>query len=185
MDRGAELDQFMLRIAGVVEESIVDGPGFIAGQYAFYQNGSWNCGEINDQELFKPQAALFPVMNADRATYSQVIGGPSDSLTVSAYSKNVELAASAAFELGKAICHYGYLAGSGLPAWTPDYDTSAVKPLVAAVADIVSASDGMVLFGDTAMSADPANTYLEYVSQVYGGAINGEDFVSGLTNDLG
>ena len=158
---------------------------FIAGQYAFYQNGSWNCGEINDQELFKPQAALFPVMNADRATYSQVIGGPSDSLTVSAYSKNVELAASAAFELGKAICHYGYLAGSGLPAWTPDYDTSAVKPLVAAVADIVSASDGMVLFGDTAMSADPANTYLEYVSQVYGGAINGEDFVSGLTNDLG
>ena len=86
---------------------------------------------------------------------------------------------------GKLICHYGYLAGSGLPAWTPDYDTSAVKPLVAAVADIVSASDGMVLFGDTAMSADPANTYLEYVSQVYGGAINGEDFVSGLTNDLG
>ena len=27
MDRGAELDQSMLRIAGVVEESIVDGPG--------------------------------------------------------------------------------------------------------------------------------------------------------------
>ena len=43
----------------------------------------------------------------------------------------------------------------------------------------------MVLFGDTAMSADPANTYLEYVSQVYGCAINGEDFVAGLTNDLG
>ena len=158
---------------------------FIAGQYAFYQNGSWNCGEINDQDLFTPQAALFPVMNADRATYGQVIGGPSDSLAVAASSKNAELAASAAFELGKAICHYGYLAGSGLPAWTPDYDTSAVKPLVAAVADIVANSDGMVLFGDTAMSADPAYTYLEYVAQVYGCEIDGDAFVSGLTADLG
>ncbi len=158
---------------------------FIAGKYAFYQNGSWNCGEINDQENFKAQAALFPVMNADRATYSQVIGGPSDSLAVSASSKDPAAAAAAAFELGKAICHYGYLAGSGLPAWTPDYDTSAVKPLVADVAAIVSAADGMVLFGDTAMSADPANTYLDFVSQVYGGEIDGAGFVDGLTKSLG
>ena len=157
---------------------------FIAGQYAFYQNGSWNCGEINDG-VANAQVALFPVMNADRATYGQVIGGPSDSLAVSASSKNAELAAQVAFELGKGICHYGYLAGSGLPAWTPDYDTSEVKPLVAAVADIVANSDGMVLFGDTAMSADPAYTYLDYVSMVYGCEIDGAGFVEGLTSDLG
>ena len=157
---------------------------FIAGQYAFYQNGSWNCGEVNDAEgTF--QVALFPVMDAEKATYGQVIGGPSDTLAVAASSKNVELAADAAFELGREICHYGYLAGSGLPAWTPDYDTSAVKPLVSAVADIVANSEGMVLFGDTAMSADPANTYLDYVSQVYGCEINGQDFIDGLTADLG
>ena len=157
---------------------------FIAGKTAFYQNGSWNCGEVNDAEG-NFQVALFPVMDSEKATYGQVIGGPSDSLAVSASSKNVELAAQAAFELGKGICHYGYLAGSGLPAWTPDYDTSAVKPLVNAVAEIVANSDGMVLFGDTAMSADPANTYLDYVSMVYGGELNGEDFVAGLTADLG
>ena len=157
---------------------------FLAGKTAFYQNGSWNCGEVNDAG-FKAAVALFPVMDPAKATYGQVIGGPSDSLAVSAYCKNSELAAAAAFELGKAICHYGYLAGSGLPAWTPDYDTSAVKPIVAAVADIVAASDGMVLFGDTAMSADPANTYLDYVSQVYGCDIDGAGFVEGLTADLG
>ena len=157
---------------------------FIAGKTAFYQNGSWNCGEVNDQ-VANAQVALFPVMDAEKATYGQVIGGPSDSLAVSASSKNVELAAQAAFELGRDICHYGYLAGSGLPAWTPDYDTSDVKPLVAAVADIVANSDGMVLFGDTAMSADPANTYLDYVSMVYGCELNGEEFVAGLTSDLG
>ena len=156
---------------------------FIAGKTAFYQNGSWNCGEVNDAEG-NFQVALFPVMDAEKATYGQVIGGPSDSLAVSASSKNPEIAAMAAFELGRAICHYGYLAGSGLPAWTPDYDTSAVKPLVADVAKIVAESEGMVLFGDTAMSADPANIYLNYVSQVYGCEIDGEGFVSGLTETL-
>ena len=156
---------------------------FIAGKYAFYQNGSWNCGEVNDAEG-NFQVALFPVMNAEKATYGQVIGGPSDTLAVSASSKNPEVAANAAMELGKAICHYGYLAGSGLPAWTPDYDTSAVKPLVAAVADIVANADGMVLFGDTAMSADAANTYLDYVSQVYGCEVDGAGFIAGLAADL-
>ena len=156
---------------------------FIAGKYAFYQNGSWNCGEVNDAEG-NFQVALFPVMDSEKATYGQVIGGPSDTLAVSSHSKNADLAAQAAFELGRAICHYGYLAGSGLPAWTPDYDTSAVKALVSDVAKIVAESEGMVLFGDTAMSADPANTYLDYVSQVYGCEIDGAGFISGLAADL-
>ena len=157
---------------------------FIAGEYAFYQNGSWNCGEVNDGEG-NFQVALFPVIDAEKATYGQVIGGPSDTLAVAATSKNPELAAQAAFELGKGICHYGYLAGSGLPAWTPDYDTSEVKKLVSDVAKIVAESDGMVLFGDTAMSGDPANTYLDYVSRVYGCEIDGKAFVDGLTKDIG
>ena len=156
---------------------------FIAGKYAFYQNGSWNCGEINDAEG-NFQAALFPVMDAEKATYGQVIGGPNDALAVSAASKDPDLAAKAAFALGKEICHYGYLAGSGLPAWTPDYDTSAVKPLVADVAKMVAESEGMVLFGDNAMSADPANIYLSYVAKVYGCEIDGAGFVEALTNEL-
>ena len=157
---------------------------FIAGKYAFYQNGSWNCGEVNDAEG-NFQVALFPVMDASKATYGQVIGGPSDTLAVTATASNPELAAEATFELGRAICHYGYLAGSGLPAWTPDYDTSAVKPLVTDVANMVAAADGMTLFGDTAMSADPANTYLSYVALVYGCQVDGQQFIDGLTKDLG
>ena len=50
---------------------------------------------------------------------------------------------------------------------------------------MVANADGMVLFGDNAMSADPANTYLDYVAMVYGCEINGEEFVEGLTGDLG
>ena len=155
---------------------------FIAGKTAFYQNGSWNCGEVNDAEgNFK--VALFPVLDTSKATYGQVIGGPSDSLAVSA--KANPAAAAAAFELGRSICHYAYLAGSGLPAWTPDYDTSAVQALVADVAAIVAAADGMVLFGDTAMNAERKGIYLDYIDQVYGCAVTGEQFVAGLTNDIG
>ena len=157
---------------------------FIAGKYAFYQNGTWNCGDISKKgDNFK--VALFPVMDAEKATYAQVIGGPADSLAVSANGKNPELAAKVAFALGKKICQYSFIdAGSGLPAWTPDYDTAEVKPLVAAVAEMVAAADGMVLFGDTAMSADPANVYLSYVAKVYGCEIDGAGFIEALSNEL-
>ncbi len=156
---------------------------FIAGKYAFYQNGTWNCGEVNKAgENFK--VALFPVMNAERATYKQVIGGPSDSLAVSAHSPNAELAAKIAFELGKEICHAGYLAGSGLPAWTPDYDTSEVLPLVNDVAAIVAEAEGMVLFGDTAMGGEDKDKYLAYVDQVYSCELDGQSFMDGLAGDL-
>jgi maltose-binding protein MalE len=65
---------------------------FIAGKTAFYQNGSWNCGEVNDGE-FNFDVALFPVMNEEKATYGQVIGGPNDALAVSAYGEDPALAA--------------------------------------------------------------------------------------------
>ena len=157
---------------------------FIAGKYAFYQNGTWNCGEVAAAgDNF--QVALFPVMDAEKATYGQVIGGPADSLAVSAAGKDPALAAKVAFALGKKICQYSFIdAGSGLPAWTPDYDTSAVNYLTTAVSEMVAAADGMVLFGDTAMSADPANTYLNFVSKVYGCEIDGAGFIDSLTNAL-
>ena len=191
-------DEAIAKAVGIFQEMIMKGyfdpnalalgndqvkANFIAGEYAFYQNGSWNCGEVSDAEG-NFQVALFPVIDGDKATYGQVIGGPSDSLAVSASAADPAFAAQIAFELGKEICHYGYLAGSGLPAWTPYYDTSDVKPLVAAVAEIVANADGMVLFGDTAMSAEPANTYLSYVSQVYGCEIDGAGFITSLTAAL-
>ena len=96
----------------------------------------------------------------------------------------MEVAAEAAVELGKEICHYNYLNAVGMPAWIPDYDTSSLSPLLVQIGELVSSCEGIVLFGDTAMAADPAQVYLDYVSQVYGCEIDGEGFVAGLTNDL-
>ena len=157
---------------------------FLAGKTAFYQNGSWNTGEVANAS-FKSAVGLFPVMNAERSTYYQTIGGPSDVLAACSASKNADLAAQVAVELGKEICHYNFLNAVGCPAWAVDYDTSSLTPLMVEIGQLVNSCEGLVLFGDTAMAADPANTYLDYVSQVYGCAIDGEGFVAGLTADIG
>ena len=160
---------------------------FMAGKYAFYMNGTWNCADFaGDANGFgdKVQVAEFPVINADKASLGQLIGGPSDTLAVAASCENADVAANFCFELGREICHYGYLDGCGLHAWTPDYDTSAINPLTQAVSEICANADTYVLFGDTAQNADDANTYLSYVDQVYGCAIDGQGFVDGLANDI-
>ncbi len=159
---------------------------FMDGKYAFYMNGTWNCADFANNEAFFPKVkvAEFPVINADKATLGQLIGGPSDTLAVAASSENAEVAAKYCFELGKLICHYGYLDGCGLPAWTPYGDTSAVNGLTQSVAEICGNATGYVLFGDTAMNADDANTYLSYVDLVYGCEVDGQGFIEGLANDI-
>ena len=155
---------------------------FMAGKYAFYMNGTWNCADFSNDANFKDKVkvAEFPVINGDKAKLGQLIGGPSDTLAVAKSSKNAATAAKYTFELGQLICKYGYLDGCGLPAWTVDYDASAVNPLTRSVAEIVAKSDYMVLFGDTAMSSEDAAKYLKEVDSVYSCEVDGSKFVSDL-----
>ncbi len=157
---------------------------FLAGKTAFYQNGSWNTGEVAKAD-FKSGVGLFPLMNASRSSYYQTIGGPSDVLAVCSASKNVDLASKVAVELGKEICHYNFLNAVGMPAWAVDYDTSSLPQLLVEIGALVNSCEGLVLFGDTAMAADPAQIYLSYVAKVYGCEIDGDGFVAGLTKDIG
>lgn len=158
---------------------------FMAGKYAFYMNGTWNCADFANAGLAdKVKVSEFPVIDASKSKLGELIGGPSDTIAVAKSSKNVKEAAECAFELAKGICHYGYLAGAGLPAWTPDYDTSSINPLTKAVSEICANASQYVLFGDTAMSAETAGTYLDYVAKIYSSEISGEDFVAGLTKDI-
>lgn len=156
---------------------------FISGKYAFYINGTWNAASFVDI-ADNVQVAEFPVIDSTKSQMGELIGGPSDALAVSASSKNPDVAAMAALELAKGVCHYGYLDGNGLPAWTPDYDTSALNPLTLAVAEIMNNAKQTVLFGDGIQSADNANIYLDYVSQIYASAIDGKAFAEGLDKDL-
>lgn len=157
---------------------------FMAGKYAFYMNGTWNCADFAKAGLDFVKVSEFPVIDSSKSQLGELIGGPSDTLAVAAGSENPEVAAQAAFELAKGICHYGYLDGCGLPAWTPDYDTSSVNPLTQSVSEICANASQYVLFGDTAMSADTAQIYLDYVGKIYSSEISGQEFVDGLVKDI-
>ena len=153
---------------------------FMAGKYAFYMNGTWNCGEFAAKEGFNVKVSEFPVIDGSKAKLGQLIGGPSDTLAVAKSAKDAENTAKYTLELGQLICKYGYLDGCGLPAWTVDYNADSVNALTKSVAEIVAKSDYMVLFGDTAMPADEAGKYLEQVAKVYGGEVDGAGFIAAL-----
>ena len=159
---------------------------FMAGRTAFYQNGTWNCADFAANAEFFPKVKVteFPVIKSDKSKLGQLIGGPSDTLAVSASSPNAELAAKYAADLGKLICHYGYLLGCGLPAWTPYGDTSNINALTQTVADICAKADSYVLFGDTAMSAVDKQPYLDAVAKVYGKELDGAGFISQLKSTI-
>lgn len=158
---------------------------FIAGKYAFYQNGSWNNGDIGKAEIAPSvQVGTFPVLDSENATLMQMIGGPNNTLAVTATTKYPDMAAKAAFELGKFLSNADYTSGANLPCWAADPNAEIANALIPAVADMVSKADDMVLFGDNFLSADAANTYLDYIGQAFAGDITAEEFAAGLATEL-
>ena len=156
---------------------------FIAGKYAFYQNGSWNNKDIGEQAQFNVKAGTFPVLDDSIPLYS-MIGGPNNTLAVTESSKNKDLAVEAAFFLAKFMSDADYKSGANLPCWAADPDAE-VNSLIQAAADMASKAEDMVLFGDNFRSADAANTYLDYIGLAYAGDVTPTEYVEGLDADLG
>ncbi len=156
---------------------------FLAGKTAFYQNGSWNCGEVAAAgENFV--AIPFPVIDAEKSTLYQGVGGPNDTLAVAATTANPEAAAKAALYLGKTISKEGNLIGSGLPCWVVNYDASSVNRVSNTVASWVANNEPLVLFGDNILPANEAQIYLDYISQIYAKQITAEQFAEGLEGEM-
>ena len=63
--------------------------------------------------------------------------------------------------------------------------TEEAEKVKAQVADIAAKAEGMVLFGDNFLSADDANTYLDYIGLLYSGDVDAAGFAEGLAADLG
>ncbi len=124
------------------------------------------------------------MIDAEKSSLYQFVGGPNDTLAVTATAQNPELTAKLAVLLGRIISREGNLVGAGLPAWKVNYKTNSVNRVSKVVADQVSKAEAMVLFGDNFLSADAANTYLDYIAQLFAGDITAEQFAQGLAADL-
>ena len=123
---------------------------------------------------------MFPVIDTEKSSLYQMIGGPNDTLAVTATAVDPALCAKAAFDLGCIVSREGNLNGAGMPTWAVDYDTSNVNKLSVEVGDMVALSDGMVLFGDNILSADAANTYLDILEQLFAGDLDGQGFADSM-----
>ena len=81
---------------------------FYSEKVAMYFTGSWMGGSIiTDAE--KPDnfaVAPIPVVNSENASVTDFMGGGSDTLMVSADTKNKDLAAAAAFEITRGVSKY-------------------------------------------------------------------------------
>ena len=159
---------------------------FVDGKYAFYINGSWNCGRFAGEPNLegKVQISEFPVVNSANSQLGELIGGPSETLAVSAKSKNAKVAAEYAAALSKLVCKYSYLDGNGLPTWTVDYDDNEVNELTKEVTKICAEAKAYALFGDTALKGDDVEVYLQYVYALFTGQMDAEGFVKGLAKDI-
>ena len=156
---------------------------FIAGKYAFYQNGSWNNKDIGEQAQFNVKAGTFPVLDDSIPLYS-MIGGPNNTLAVTESSANKDLAVEAAFFLARFMSDADYKSGANLPCWAAD-PNAEVNDLIQAAADMASKAEDMVLFGDNFLNADAANTYLDYIGLAYAGDVTPAEYAEGLDADLG
>ena len=155
---------------------------FIQGKYAFYQNGSWNNADIGSQAEFNVKAGTFPVLNPDVTLY-QMIGGPNNTLAITVTSEHQDEAIEAAYYLARFFSDADYKSGANLPCWAADPDAE-VSDLVKSAADMAAQADSMVLFGDNFLSADAANTYLDYIGLAWVGEITPEEYAEGLDADL-
>ena len=151
---------------------------FIAGKYAFYQNGSWNNADIGSKAQFAVQAGTFPVLNPDVTLY-QMIGGPNNTLAVTETSEHKDLAVAAAFELARFMSDADYKSGANLPCWAAD-PNAEVNELIQAAADMASKAADMVLFGDNFLSAEAQKPYLDYIEAAWAGDVTPQEYVDGL-----
>ncbi len=160
---------------------------FYDGDNAMYITGSWMVSDINTKSYNPDDYGVVPVpiVNSSNAALTDFMGGPSDSLMVSASTAYPKEAAEAMYEISKSISHNAYLSGSGLPAWTVDYDDSSVLPMTKEIAGLVSDATSFTLWFDTLMQAEDSGVYLENLQQLYLGDLTPQQFVENLAAQLG
>ena len=160
---------------------------FYDGDEPMYITGSWMVSDFYTKSKNPDDFGCIPipVLNSQTAKITDFMGGPSDSLMVSASTKYPEEAMMAMFEISKNISKNAFLSGSGIAAWQVDYDVNSVRPQTQEIAALVQDATSFTLWFDTLMESEDAGVYLENLQQLYLGDITPEKFVELMAAQLG
>jgi len=159
---------------------------FYDGTVPMYITGSWMGGSIMTDAADPTQfdCAPIPVLNDSTAKITDFMGGAADTLMVSESSANKEAAAQAVFELAKSISKYACLSGSGIPAWTIDYDAGSLNAITTKEIELAQNATSFTLWFDTLMTADDAGEYLALLQELYVGNMTPAEFDESMAAQL-
>ena len=160
---------------------------FMNHSYGFYMNGTWNCADFANayQTADWVQIGSFPVVNPEKSQGIEMIGGPSDTLCVSASSEHPDVAAEYAYELARILNRYLYLSGCGLPSWKIDYNVNEeINPLTQEAARMVAEAGYLNMFLDTAVISEDVEVYYKSVGDIQYDKIDGATFIEQMKNGV-
>jgi len=161
---------------------------FYEGESAMYVTGSWIAGQFYDRKYCQhPEEFdffLVPVIDSEKASNIDFMGGAADTLMVNRNSEHAREAAEIAFILAKAVSRESCLSGAGAPAWTMDYNVSEVPEIPWRIARVCANAKSLTLWFDTLMVADDKAVYLSNLSLLYSGEIDSREFVRRMAAQL-
>lgn len=163
------------------DESVAE---FNQGKAAMLFNGTWVSGVVSQEDspvYGKIVATRFPVVEGGQGKATEFFGGPIDCLMVNADTKYKEEAVAAVKFLAENMARESYLTGSGLPAWKiGEVDTSNLSPVLVQQAELIKDATGFEAWWDIYLSGADAQTHLNLVSDLFGGAKTPEEFAKAM-----
>lgn len=159
---------------------------FIDGKTAMYVQGSWLAGSIQNGAENPDDFDLVPVpvLNSDRASEHDYMGGAAEGFMVAADVEDPDLVANAVFEISRSISENCYLDGSALPAWKVNYDDSEVPPMIQKLAGYSAEATSYTVWFNVLMTADDTEEYFDLTDQLFVGNITPEQYVQSFADYL-
>ena len=156
---------------------------FINGKCAFYQNGTWNTGDISKSE-YNIKVGEFPVIDPEYSQLGELLGGPSEVLSVAETSRYAGKSAEIAVELSRMVSNYLYIDGAGLSAWRVYKDDSGKDTLTKEALDMGLNAKSFLLFGDTIMYPEELDYYMYYMNSIFDRSVTGKNFITEMSDNL-
>lgn len=151
---------------------------FTSGNVPMYFMGTWAASNFSDPKnpvSEKLTVRKFPGMGAGYD--NDVLGGTGDGYVVSSTTENPEAAVWAMERYTKLRCESDTTL---FPVWDVEKDFSDMPPVYNELYDLYTDSEGFIIWWDTYMTGDDAQTHKNLVLELFAGAKTPEEFIEGM-----
>ncbi len=152
---------------------------FMNGNAPMYFMGSWAAPAFSDPK--NPVADSLVVKRfpgVGNGHDKDMLGGTGDGYMVSSGTEHKEEAVWVVERFTKLLCESD---GSLFPVWNVEKDYSGMAPVFTDLYDLYSDSEGFVIWWDTYMDGDDAQTHKNLALELFAGVKTPEEYMEGMT----